>query len=82
MDIKVSPKRIANVLIGEDSYKLRVPSVLEAEKHFKQIQENESYGKIVDMLDDLGLPREVSEGLDILQLSEILEGLTSLSKKN
>jgi len=81
VDIKVSPKRTANVLIGEDSYKVRVPTVLEAEKYFDDVKDEKSGAKVIEMLAELGLPKEVSTQLDILQLSEILEGITSLTKK-
>jgi hypothetical protein len=82
VDIKVSPKRTANVQIGEDSYKVRVPTVLQAEKYFGDIKQDEGSGqKVIELLVELGLPKGVCEDLDILQMSEILEGLTSLTKK-
>jgi len=81
VDIKVTPKKTANVIIGEDTYKMRVPSVKTAEKYFKVLKDQESVSGILDLLEELGLPKSASEDLDIMQLQEILEGLTTLSKK-
>ncbi len=82
LEIKVSPKRTAKVIIGEDSWTLRVPTVLQAEKYQKELKKSDSLSKIVDMLADLGLPKDTCNQLDVMQITEILEGLTTLSKKN
>ena len=67
-----------DVVLGDKHYKLREPKLHEV----KKFEKDESDNAFIDFVVDLGMPRDVAEGLGVISLKKLAEGLTgAMSEK-
>lgn len=83
--LDLTRKRI-NVKIGTETYRVLVPSARQVEqfdKVYKTVKDDQSKNLdlIFKFLNNLGLPTEVAEHLDIESLTILLEHLSGAKKK-
>lgn len=79
--MKEFKKKILEVKIFGEVHELRFPSVktaIEFEKQFK----DESINAVLNLLENCGLPKNVSEELDLEQLRELVDTLVAVKKKD
>ena len=83
MDIDLGEKPKANVKVGGQSYEMSLPSVIQAQKFSKGLKENEGdeFTFFVSFVSELGMPKDVAEGLAVHQLTKLAEGLMGDPKK-
>ena len=79
MDIDLGNEIIFNVKLNGQSYKLREPTYKDIKK-LNADKDNEEAS--IDLLCDLGLPKEVADGMGVLQLTKLIKTITgSLEEK-
>lgn len=76
MEIKVV-KKVIRVVVGDDAYEVKKPTVGQAEKYSKL---EPGVSNTLAMLDELGLPSAVSQELDLDTLQEIIAALMPQKK--
>lgn len=83
MDIDLGQSARANVKVGGESYMMRLPTVLEAEKFQDEIKKDEhsSLKVFMALVIDLGLPEDVAKTLDVHQFTKLSEGLMGMAEK-
>lgn len=84
MKIDLGSTVVYEVTLGEQNYKLREPTVLDIKLFQADSKNNEDQvGCFVNFLANLGLPKEVSEGMGISKMEKLTEALiSSIGKKN
>ena len=84
MDLDLN-KTVINVKLDGQEYKIGAPTVRQSEKYQAKIDSKAAKGKeldaFIDLLGELGLPRDVSENLDVVQIKKLSEGLLGLVEK-
>lgn len=85
MDLDLGSKVTCNVKVDGAEYKISAPTVLQTEKYQKELNkvenDGQSVGAFIDFLEQLGMPRNVSQNLDVVQLRKLSEGLLGLVEK-
>ena len=83
MDLDLGSKSVMNVKVGGKEYKISAPTVSQTEAYQKTVgkKENLSTGPFIKFLADLGMPEDVSQNLDVVQMRKLSEGLLSLVEK-
>lgn len=83
MDLDLGSSVVYNVKINGESHKLTAPTVLQAKKFQDKIKEKpgEELECFLKFVVDLGMPKEVSENLDLGQLKKLSEALMSVNEK-
>lgn len=83
MDLDLGSKAVCNVKVGGKEYKMSAPTVKQSENYQKSLSKSKGgeMNAFIDLLDELGLPREVSENLDVVQVRKLSEGLLGLVEK-
>lgn len=82
MDIDLGGAVKANVKIGEQSYQMRLPTVLEAEAFQEKMKDEDKQLRLfVSLVVKLGLPEEVATKLDVHQFQILSEGLLGMAEK-
>jgi len=83
MDLDLGEKAVCNVKVGGKEYKMNAPTVKQSESYQKNMAKKKDgeMTAFIDLLDELGLPREVSENLDVVQVRRLSEGLLGLVEK-
>jgi len=83
MDLDLGSKAICNVKVGGSEYKMSAPTVKQSETYQKSLgkKQGSEMGAFIDLLAELGLPKEVSEDLDVIQIRKLSEGLLGLVEK-
>lgn len=72
MDIDLGEEVIFKVKLGAKSYELREPTL----KDVKAMQKSKDQeGAFVDLIVNLGLPKDVADNLGMLKLKKLSEGL-------
>ena len=75
--------RVKATIYGE-SYEIRRPTVKEAQsyaKKMKDLDDEESTGALIKMLDGLGLPEKVAFGMEADHLIQLVDALLPAKKK-
>lgn len=83
MDLDLGEKAVCNITIAGDKYKVEAPTVQQSESYQNKIKVDgiSSISEFVDLLSELGLPKKVSQSLDILQMQKLAEGVLGLVEK-
>ena len=83
MEIDLGDAVKANIKVSGESYKMSLPTALEANEYVEKLKDNE--GKEVkifmSLVKNLGLPEDVVKKLTMLQLTKLGEGLLGSAKK-
>ena len=79
-EIKVVKKQI-KVVVGKDNYLLTIPSARQI-KAFSERKDAETIDGVIELLDMLGLPKDVAWDIDSGSLSQIVSGLIPSEKKS
>lgn len=78
-------KRFLEVDCYGEEYKLSFPSLSQAATYKEQCGDGQDEGKILvyllDLLDDLGLPKKVSKDMEIDHVMQIMEALMPEKKR-
>ena len=78
MRIDLGEEIIFEVVMGSEVYKLREPKLSEVKK-FHSASSDDAF---VDFIVELGMPRDVAEGLGVLKLKKLADGITgAISEK-
>jgi hypothetical protein len=83
MDLDLGSNVQVNVKVMGGEYKMRVPTVKEAREFQKKSEDKKADQTevLLDLLSDLGMPKEVAESLDVVQIRKLSDGLLSVSEK-
>lgn len=84
MDLDLGNSAVFNVKVNGGEYKMSAPTVRQAQKFqekFEKAKEKDQIDALLGFLADLGLPDDVSEKLDVVQLRKLSEGLLSFNEK-
>lgn len=84
MDLDLGEKASLKVKVGEESYKVAIPTVKQAINFKKELDGNEGQEAqvFIDLLSKLGMPKEIAEDLSLSQMSKLADALMGASKKN
>lgn len=83
-ELKLSPRKIVRVWVGDVSYDVKKPTngdVYEMHKAQKDVEDIQKIHLVVDLLDRLGLPKDVYWSLDPQSSAQIVEALIPTQKK-
>ena len=83
MDLDLGEKAVCNVKVGGKEYKMSAPTVKQSEVYQAKLSKKKDgeMSAFIDLLEDLGLPRNISENLDVVQVRKLSEGLLGLVEK-
>lgn len=82
MDLDLGSSAVFKVKIGENSYNMSAPTVKQASEYSKSIKKSDDeIASFIDFIVKLGLPREVAEKLDVVQVKKLSKGLLEYSEK-
>lgn len=80
MELNLS-RKIIKVKFEGETYSVRAPSNAELRK-FVEDGEGDDLEKSINLLDKLGLPKEISWELDPESLQQVIEAITPQAKKS
>ena len=83
MDLDLGEKAICNVKVGGKEYKMSAPTVRQSEIYQKTLakKSGSEMSAFISLLEELGLPKQISENLDLVQVRKLSEGLLGLVEK-
>ena len=76
MDIDLGEELVFNVRLGDKVYKMSEPTVHRLEAYREKQSGNESMLPAIELLVDLGLPKQVGETMGVTKLTKLIEGIT------
>jgi len=76
MDIDLGEELVFNVRLGDKVYKMSEPTVQRLEAYREKQSGNESMLPAIELLVDLGLPKQVGETMGVTKLTKLIEGIT------
>lgn len=83
MDIDLGSKKFANVKVNGETYKLSLPTVKQTDEfRAKTNAEDSNLSELYfEFLEELGMPRDIVEQLDIHQFQKLSDGLLGMAGK-
>lgn len=83
MDLDLGNSVVFNVKVNGEAYKMSAPTVLQAQEFQEACKENQGSEVpiFLSFITDLGMPEEVAEKLDVVQLKKLSEGIMSVAEK-
>lgn len=84
MDLDLGSRAVKKVKYGDVVFDVSIPTVYQVQEFNKKVSAAEENSAVyfLELLIDLGLPKEVCEKLDILQAKKLAEELLGSGKKS
>jgi hypothetical protein len=75
MEINLDSEILVRAKFGGQTFELREPTVKQVQAFQKMMKDGDEMDSYLEFLEDLGLPKDVTENLGITKLQKLSEGL-------
>ena len=81
--LDLGTRSVLKVKIEGEAYDLHAPTVSQTEKFQKELkgQEDDQMGAFMSLLEELGLPKTITQKLDVVQVRKLSDGLLGMVEK-